>query len=913
MRNVVGGLAASSSGARLLPCQGAARAQREVLAHRDAGARAALLRAILLAACLLGLPFTAVSGDTAAQHAPVAQTEVAPSATDDTATQGAPGAETEAAPPAAGDTATQNAPAAATEAAPAPQATLEAAGQPVASPPAPAGKEIPFRILEADAISYDEQSNRLVAQGHVVVEYKDYRVSADVLAADFEDRVATFRGRVVLTTPERVIHGTLLSLDLRSRAYALEGARMLLAPEEVQMGAQQPLYASSARIDGEPGVVSVKQGGITSCDLGSPHYLFDAQKIQVIPGKRLTARKVSVYALGHKLITLPGLTIPLSSFDTPRSNRFVPLFGQSLDEGYFMKAAYFYVLGSLIGNLRLDLMSKKGTGIGLDQPYDFPNYSGGIHVYQLNNRRDNRRDFTARVDHQHQLGEFALRFGGDYRLNSLPYATADSSSLLTDLAITRRGADGTTTDLGFNRSASTYSGTTTGNWLARLRHSQNFGFVRANLSMDMSQPFGMSTASSGRLSSRLDLQHSNRLFDAGLLIDRIDTLGGTANFFPGMQHLPELRLATASQRLTNSDFFTKTLPISMELRVGNLREGGYALSGSSSAPAMTERLRTYFRVSSSPQVLPSKGRFAVTLPVDFQQNYYREDEAMWAAGISPALTYRMGESSLISLNYSLMRKNGYTPFTSDYAPEAHQMSLSATFGSRIRRGVSTPAGYSGTYSSYSTGLTGGYGVGTSYAGAPYGWDNRRLDPAAAGKTYITFNTGYDFDLRNASDLVVRTQYQPNAHHLIEMESAYDWFGKRRFGTQKRLRDIRARWYVDYGDPLQLAVGTVWDTSRNRLGTIKASLSSQISPKWQVQSLYGRVASGYGSSQPYTQVMLTRDLHCWEASAIYTEGTFLGRKERELRFVMSIKAFPVNKEFGVSPSGQYLSTDIGSIY
>ena len=165
-------------------------------------------------------------------------------------------------------------------------------------------------------------------------------------------------------------------------------------------------------------------------------------------------------------------------------------------------------------------------------------------------------------------------------MNSLPYATADSSSLLTDLAITRRGADGTTTDLGFNRSASAYSGTTTGNWLARLRHSQSFGPVRANLSMDMSQPFGMSTASSGRLSSRLDLQHSNRLFDAGLLIDRIDTLGGTANFFPGMQHLRELRLATASHRLTNSNFFTKTLPVSMELRVGNLREGGYALSGS---------------------------------------------------------------------------------------------------------------------------------------------------------------------------------------------------------------------------------------------------------------------------------------------------------------------------------------------
>jgi hypothetical protein len=745
----------------------------------------------------------------------------------------------------------------------------------------------------------------------VVVEYKDYQVSADVLAADFEERVATFRGRVVLTTPERVVHGTLLSLDLRSRAYAFEGARLLLGPDEVQMGAQEPLYATGARIEGKPGEVTVKRGGVTSCDLGAPHYLFDAKSLKVIPGKRLTARKVSIYALGHKLITLPGLTIPLSRIDTPRSNRFVPLFGQSLDEGYYMKAAYFYVIGSLVGNLRLDLMSKKGSGIGFDQPYDFPNYNGTVHVYQLNNRRDNRKDFNARVDHQHQLGEFAVRLGGDYRLNSLPYASASSSSILTDLGVSRRGADGTTTDLGINRSASAYSGSSTGNWLARLNHSQSFGPVRANVSFDMSQPFGMATASSGRLSSRLNLQYSHDRFNVALLADRIDTLGGTANFFPGMQHLPEVSFTTDTNRWTKSALFTQTLPVSMELRIGNLREGGYALAGSSSAPTMTERLRTYLRLTSSPQVLPPEGRFVVSLPIDFQQNYYRADEAMWAAGISPALTYRMGGGSMISLNYSLMRKNGYTPFTSDYAPETHQLSMSATLGSRIRRGYSTSTGYSGGYSSYGTGLTGGYGA--PYAGAPYGRDNRTLDPAGAGKTYVTLNTGYDFDMHNASDLVVRTQYQPSANHLLEVESAYDWFGKRNFGNRKRLRDIRTRWYVDYGEPLQLAVGALWDTTRNRLGTVKASMSSQITPNWQIQSLYGRVASGYGSSQPYTQVMLTRDLHCWEASAIYTEGTFLGRKERDLRFVLSIKAFPVNKEFGISPSGQYLSTDIGSLY
>ena len=60
-------------------------------------------------------------------------------------------------------------------------------------------------------------------------------------------------------------------------------------------------------------------------------------------------------------------------------------------------------------------------------------------------------------------------------------------------------------------------------------------------------------------------------------------------------------------------------------------------------------------------------------------------------------------------------------------------------------------------------------------------------------------------------------------------------------------------------------------------------------------------------------MLTRDLHCLEASAIFREETVFGRKERDLRFVLSIKAFPVNKEFGLSRSGQYLSTDVGEIF
>jgi hypothetical protein len=803
-----------------------------------------------------------------------------------------------------------------------PSPTLKAAGRllllllcsHLLAPPARAAEETPLRLVTADTVSYDDARQCLLAQGGVVVEYRDYRITADVLEWDFAERVATFRGRVALTTPERLMHGTLLSLNLKSRAYSLEGARIQLPPEELQLGAQEPLYATGARVSGVPGEVDVEYGGITSCDLGSPHYLLDAKRIDLIPGRRLTARKVSLYALGHKLITLPGLSIPLHTV-TAESSRLVPLVGQSFDEGYYLKSAYFYVLGALVGNLRLDLMSKKGIGFGLDQPYDFDNFSGGLHVYQLNNREQNRQDLNVRMNHQHQLGQFNIRFGGDYRRNSLPYVTSASTSLLTDLGISRRTADGTSTDLGINRSENSYGDRTTGNWLARLHHNQTIAGVRANLSLDLSQPFGLSTASSGRLSSRLDLNRPGDAFDVGMLVDRIDTLGGTANYFTGVQHLPELRIATDSSRLFKRGFLAERLPLSAELRLGNLREAGYSM-GAGDGSDMKERIRTYLHLRANPLLSSGRSPLSLQLPLEFTQAVYGADEAQWLAGVSPSLIYRIAEASQLSLSYSLMKQNGYTPFQFDYGTEYNSLNLSLTLGSRLRPSYSGYGGY-GAYGSYGAyGGYGGYPAQEGYQSDSHGSATRRtwgLDPQMAGKASFTLDTGYDFENDIARDLVVRLNYQPTAHHQFGISTAYDWLGKSRFGSQKRLRDVRLRWRTDYGDALQLSVGAIWDTNRGRLGTIRTQLSSQLTRHWRLDSLYGNNATGFGTSQPYTQVMLTRDLHCLEASAIFREETVFGRKERDLRFVLSIKAFPVNKEFGLSRSGQYLSTDVGEIF
>lgn len=764
-----------------------------------------------------------------------------------------------------------------------------------------------LQILNADDVEYDEPIGRVTARGNVVVEYRDYRVSADVLEADLQERTATFRGQVTITTPERTLQGTLLRLNLRTRGYTLEGARIEIPPEEVQMGATAPIYATTARIRGVPGRIFIERGGVTTCNLALPHYLFDSREVDIIPGERLKARKVGVYALGHRLLTLPGITIPLRTINE-QSSRFVPTVGQSLEEGYYLKSAYFYVLASLVGNLRLDLMSKKGVGIGLDQPYNFPNYNGTVHLYQLADRRNNRQDFTGRVDHRHRVGEFNFGVSGNYRRNSLDYVAASSSGLLTDFTANWRGSGGASADFGINRSASTFAGTQTGTWTGHLRHSQTFGTLRSNLSLNLSQPFGTVTASSGRLSSRLDLAQSTRPVDVNLVVDRIDTLGGTANFFAGTQRLPELRLATDTRRLFPTGFVSRLAPVTAALSIGNLREAGFTSSTSGGRDVMN-RLRTYAHLSSNPQILPPSERLNLSLPIDFHQLVYRADEAQWIAGASPTLSYRLGDESQASLSYSLLRQHGFTPFQSDFFPEYNSLSLSVTLGRGIR------GGYGTAYPGYGTSGIGSVGPLTGYGGYPAtiaGVGN--LDPAAAGRINASLDTGFDFENGIARDLTVRAQYQPTAHHLVSLSTGYDWYGRGSFGTQNRLRDLIGRLRVDYGDALQLSVGALWSTSRNKLGTVRGSLNSRLSDQWHLMALYGKQSTGFGAfSQPFTQVMLTRDLHCWEASAIYSEETVFGRRQRDLRVLLSIKAFPTNKQFGVSQSGQYFTSDIGGIY
>ena len=102
-------------------------------------------------------------------------------------------------------------------------------------------------------------------------------------------------------------------------------------------------------------------------------------------------------------------------------------------------------------------------------------------------------------------------------------------------------------------------------------------------------------------------------------------------------------------------------------------------------------------------------------------------------------------------------------------PEAHQLAIGHVW-QPDRRGISTSADIAEPIPATAPGSPAAMGR-HLLRRRPLRLGQLAPRSAAAGKACVTLNTGYDFDLHNASDLVVRTQYQPNAHHLLEMESA----------------------------------------------------------------------------------------------------------------------------------------------
>ncbi len=307
--------------------------------------------------------------------------------------------------------------------------SIASAQQP--EPPGSSQRKVERLDVERFGTLFLDARNNLQATD-ILARWREYTIQAQSVEGNLDRGDYLFQGRVTLEGGGLDAHGEMLRLNVRRRLWQMEGAGADLLPEFLKNQLRGTVRLSGQQLQGEQQQAQMQHGELTTCLLEHPHYYFSAGSVDVVVDKRLIARGVSLNALGRKLFTLPTLVVPL---DRRLSRGTLPQVGQSVEEGYYVKTALGYLLGDNAGTARIDLMQKKGIGLGVDQQYLWKGAAGLLSLYYLNDRSRATRSVTAQLRHEQQLFGFNARLTGDLRSGSyLYYSDTRTSSWQVSLS-----------------------------------------------------------------------------------------------------------------------------------------------------------------------------------------------------------------------------------------------------------------------------------------------------------------------------------------------------------------------------------------------------------------------------------------------------------------------------------------------
>lgn len=698
---------------------------------------------------------------------------------------------------------------------------------------------------------------------NVVLKLGEYVLTGDRLEGDFDSELV-FTGTPTLTYRSQTLRGDAIRFSPSRRTYRVENLHTGLTPEFMRNRLTSPLYLAGESVAGHTGdPIVTEDADATTCDKEHPDYLLRAREIEVDPGKRVVLRRATLYMWGHRLLTFPAIVVPLDRRPSSLRTSHLPAVGHSQEEGWFAKSAFSYEVGRRSpGTIRLDMMEKKGIGLGVEQEWADRRLAGAVALYAIPTG-GSQKNLSGKLSNRLSLGAGqAVTLNGDLQQSS--YLSLPGTQTANLRAGYERTDTLSSTAVNIARLSTNSGGYRTRNYTAGLsqtfRLSQSFGL---SFGADYSRNGTLSPTSSGDIYQRteqltLRAQATQHTPDYALEVvaNRNVPIGErtATSYFSGVEKLPEVSLTSLRFR----HGFLSQIPATFLISAGKYAEG--TNSGQTSTRVISERLVAGAEVSAQHIALsPSTD---LNMSGSFQQFLYTEGAAQYVVRDKASLTQRWGANSGLNLDYTYQRPEGGTPFRFDQPGQYH--TLTADLGML---------------------------------------NDRRLQ--------LTLRTGYDFTQTGfggynqpwqtlSANLLYRPASWARLQHLLS-------FDPNNGHVQSVVSDIRLRGASD----LAIDLVSKYDPQRHRVGQLNGYLNVPIDKRFRVVTLFQY--NGYLDRFESRNLQLVWDLHCLEASLTYTENPYGFRNDRQLMFQLRIKAIPVSQRFGVGQFGQALDTGVGGGY
>ncbi len=738
------------------------------------------------------------------------------------------------------------------------------------------GGEVKLESADSLIIRSDGTSE---AVGNVRFTYGGYKIRCDRARFDDEKKTATLEGNIRLESSEgQTVFAEKLTVRSDTRDFVTQIARTTLSPAQVGQNLLQPLEIWGASLSRDGEILRAKDGFLTTCDEPDKHFKIGFREATVYPKRQVVLKGATLYIEDKPTLRIGHLVIPIT--DEIRYS-WLPQFGRTSEEGYFVKAVIGYGLGkTLPGLLKVDLMEKKGIGLGFDQAYRVGEVAAGTAtLYTLKDRNRKVNNLSGRLNHQQRLApEIDLRVNSDFQNNSYQSVSSSSSTSNTTIALSQTGASvQTNLTTSLTGSSSTTSKSAGQNFT--LTQTRKLG-ARGNLNVrlsgnDSDSTFGTGATaqSTGRTEQLVDIRASG---EAGafryelaankqlLSRQRSGTTTGPTIGFSGTERLPELTLTAEPQKLGR---LGKALPVRLTLGAGKFVEP--LLTGTTASKLNIERYVVAADLPSKTVPLTEGGRLSLSTYGSFRQLLYPgEKAALYTLNNSSQLTLKLGERSNLNLAYGYLRPYGGFPI-----------------GFRLDQ--------TGSNNNLSLNLSRDTGKGRLNLVTGYDIQRAQGEPLFGTKKNPWQNVAVQASLRPSSALQTRFTgaYDINTGRMIDLTN-------------------RSRWR--YATSFGLDLGMRYDPRTGKLAQITETLSSWLFSQ-RTRVGVGSSYNGFTKKFDYKNFSLSHRYHDYEVSLSFIDQPFGFRSEKGLTFGIRLLAFPSPQTSTAGRFGTSLDTGLGEIF
>ncbi|MBI5078913.1 hypothetical protein HZB08_02705 [Candidatus Saganbacteria bacterium] len=709
-------------------------------------------------------------------------------------------------------------------------------------PAAAKEREIPVDI-KADQLKYFEASGLVEARGSVETRFEDLTIYADRAYLNSAANLVTAEGNVRFAAKGYHAASEALSYDIRRKVPVFSGFKSWVSPG----GGRGDFYLTAQHLTDLKSEMSGGPGTVTTCGLYPSHFYLAADKIKYSPGDRIEGSSVTLY-VGET----PVAWTPYFVYDL-RRRRKNWVYGHNEVEGDFLKTAWDYQGGLLL----LDYIEKKGWGYGTEVNYGLAALGlGTFYIYHLNERGAPVSDWVVRIDEQKQMDPSTLlKFTHQYKsIYAVPAGRWDQTAF--DLNLSHDGENR------WNLKLNTLDDRVSAYQKYAFQIDQASGKEYANyyFNYDFAKSDPKWLRESQRLFYRSPLFSDRVLFSALLnyyhsaltegdggeerFEPQVDLSGSekdyswryTQNWFLDLRQdrLPGIPRFEFLEKRPEIEIYPRTLELGFfNLRstfgYGNYREVKKVPELSQNRDYSTGRCRATLDAA---KTLPLAFGTVMLAGAGIDQFAYASGDQLYAYRENAGLQTNLSSFFRNEVNYRKGYTAGNTPFFFDkIGTSYHDLREKLTFFHLDKFNWTIEGGRNWQSRKW-------FDVMTNLSAAP----NTKLK--------LNLTTGWDIENRIYKDLVAGLRLAPCSFLAADMSLTQDMnAGELRYGSV--LYDI----YFLEGAPnqLHLRFSQVFDPATKELKV--------------------------------RDIMITKDLHCWEMKYTYSDY------RKEFSLVFSLKAFP----------------------